>query len=181
MKVNRLIPAGCLLAALAAAPVIAPAASRVFTQKDEAVQVLGELRDIAHETSDQADRLSSISTLGASDWEVHSHTLQVLSDNINDMGRKLAVLQALQTAVPPERRTEIARATDIARGLAADTTRAIQFLQAHQESLWQPEYRKHTGNISKQADQLTQLLDRYDEHMRLQAKDRELRQSIAGE
>src|SRR5215467_11282706 len=113
------ISASCFLAAaLAAIPAVSAAASVNFeTLKDF------ELR--AADAADQAAFLDANTRSPQLGWESYSTRLEALKDDINDMGRLLALLEERHDSLAPSDREVIDRAAPVLRELADNTTAAI--------------------------------------------------------
>jgi uroporphyrinogen-III decarboxylase len=100
---------------------------------------------------------------------------------VKEFAATLRQLQAKRDSLSPAEQKEIDRATELARGIAQNTTDAIQFFSAHSKTLWLAEYRRYAFNVENQAAELTKVLDSYASMNRVRAKEDRLQKTIAGE
>lgn len=64
----------------------------------EAMDLLRDVREGALEINDDATAIEQFTSNGNIDWQVHAAKLTGIKDQINDIGRSLDALQAIQAA-----------------------------------------------------------------------------------
>ncbi len=182
-------PAPCAAPASAVAPVSGvvvhecvtgkpTAASYKWDFKGEANGAFQAIQDDARQALDHADRLRSFEYSPNLDWRAYAGQLDMLKQEVNDMGRKICRLQVIRRATEPWQQAEIDRIETTVRLLADDTADAILFGNNHRQALWLPQFQKYADNVYNQAEALTHSVDKAVAYASASKDYQELRQEM---
>lgn len=131
------------------------AASYTWDFKAEANSIFRDLETLARQTRDDADQLVAYNRGHDVDWEIQSDQLDIIKQEVNDMGAKLCRLESIRRVLAPWQQTEIDRIAEEVQLMADNTQDAIVYLDGHQEELWVPSYQNYAKNLDNEAGALT--------------------------
>jgi hypothetical protein len=134
------------------------AASFTWDFKAEANSIFQDLETLARQTSNDADQLQTYDRGNSVGWEVQADQLDILKQEVNDMGAKLCRLESIRRVLAPWQQTEIDRIAGEVQLMANNTQDAIVYLNGHEEELWVPTYQKYANNLYKEAEALRESL-----------------------
>ena len=171
MRLRLVLVSGCALAAMAAfvvpgmgasvhecAPGNPTAASYTWDFKAEANTIFQDLETTARQTRNDADQLENYSRGTEASWEIQSDQLDILKQEVNDMGTKLCRLESIRRVLAPWQQAEVDRIAGTIQLMADNTQDAIVYLGAHEDELWVPTYQKYANNLYNEAGTLTESL-----------------------
>lgn len=134
------------------------AASYTWDFEVEANSTFQDLETLARQTRDDADQFQTYSRDEAVSWEVQSDQLNILKQEVNDMGARLCRLETIRRVLEPWQQAEVDRIAQQVQLMADNTQDAIVYLAGHEHDLWVPTYQKYANNLYKEAASLTQSL-----------------------
>jgi hypothetical protein len=171
MRVRTLFVSTCALAAavalvgpgMAAAvhecvPGSPTAASYTWDFKAEANSIFQELETLARQTRGDAEQLQTFSRDEGVSWETQGDQLDIIRQEINDMGAKLCRLESIRRALAPWQQAEVDRIAQDVQLMADNAQDAIVYLDNHEQALWMPTYQKYSNNLYREAGALTDSL-----------------------
>jgi hypothetical protein len=129
----------------------------------EASKLLKEVQSRAGELSRDAERLDSY-TRGGLSRQSHGAQLTLVKDQINAIGLRLEILQAIRNQAAPWQQQAIDSVVPVAVNLAAHTEAAILHLNGSGNVLWHPDY---TGHLRAIADRSGRVKDTIDLHLEM--------------
>ncbi|HXK03801.1 MAG TPA: hypothetical protein VMS37_15475 [Verrucomicrobiae bacterium] len=135
------------------------AASNTWDFKGEANTIFQDIETDARSIRAQADRLESYQRGPELSWASHADHLNVIRDDVNDMGKKLCRLEVIRGALAPWQQGEVDRIAGIVPLLANETEDAILFGGEHQQVLWLPVYQKDTSSLYENSNKLAQSVN----------------------
>jgi hypothetical protein len=134
------------------------AASYTWDFKAEANTIFQDLETTARQTRNDADQLENYSRGTEASWEIQSDQLDILKQEVNDMGTKLCRLESIRRVLAPWQQAEVDRIAGTIQLMADNTQDAIVYLGAHEDELWVPTYQKYANNLYNEAGTLTESL-----------------------
>jgi hypothetical protein len=171
MRLRVLLVSTCALAATAAflapgagaavhecVPGNPTAASYTWDFKAEANFIFQDLGTLARQTRYDADRLVTYNREHEVDWELQGDQLNILKQDVNDMGTKLCRLEKIRRVLAPWQQAEVDRIAGEVQLMADNTQDAIVYLDGHEQELWMPTYQKYANNLNNEAGSLAQSL-----------------------
>ena len=171
MRLRTLLVSTCALAATAAfvapgmgasvhecVPGSPTAASYSWDFKAEANSIFQDLETLARQTRDDADQFQTYTRDEAISWQLQANQLDVLKQEVNDMGTKLCRLKTIRRVLEPWQQAEVDRIAQQVQLMADNTEDAIVYLDGHEHDLWMATYQNYANNLYKQAGALTQSL-----------------------
>jgi len=171
-----------LTAVLAAVPAFAGSTCKATAPQPapdvQALNLLTEIREPAADAAEHAARLESLGWQTAIDWSTHAGHLEEIKADINDMGRQLKELEGLRAQATPVEREVIERTGTLLREMAANTTSAIQFLNATPRQLVTRSYQAYLTNLVNESERLSDTVSHFVEFARLSDKERSLRKTL---
>ena len=154
------------------------AASYTWDFHREADNLFEDVHADAHQIRDHAARLQSFEDDAGVTWQLHADQLIQLKSEINDMGQKLCRLETIRRVVAPWQKETIDRIASTAQLLADNTQDAIVYVNAHQEHLLNPMYRRYADNLYSEASELTRSTGDAVEYVKVRGEYQELRSEI---
>jgi hypothetical protein len=143
---------------LAPLPARADVANEVSGHPEVANQ-LAQFRQNAYELRDRADKLDALTPSRLVDWRSHAHNLDILKEQVNQLGQTLANLEELKPQANEGQRLAIENARPHLVGVANHVTEAIDLLAENRSSIhWQP-YSETVDNIYSHATSLHETVD----------------------
>jgi hypothetical protein len=127
------------------------AASYTWDFKAEANSIFQDLEILARQTRNDADQFQNYSRNEAVSWELQSDQLNILRQDVNDMGEKLCRLENIHRVLDPWQQTEVDHIAQEVQMMADNTQDAIVYLTGHEKELWVPTYQKYANNLYNEA------------------------------
>jgi uncharacterized protein YoxC len=170
-------------AALALAPracVAGPptAASYTWNFQKEADGLLQGLQNQAQQVQRHAATLRTFARTNDVDWQAHSDQLRQVKTEIDDMGKKLCRLTTIRRVLAPWQQQAVDRIGPQVRLAADNAEDAINFMNSHEETLWEPTYRMYVRNLYNEAHQVSNTVDHFQEYARAQHEYRVLAKDL---
>jgi hypothetical protein len=162
MKLRQLfIPSVLLVVALSLAPAVTPALAEATAEKSATHPVvsnhLTDFKSGAYQMRKEADRLN---TLGSRvSWQTHSQSLGTLTDQVNDLGKVLARMEALKTESGQTQQMAIESVRTHLVAVAQSLTQAIEMLRENRYSISQPAYADTLESLYKHSHSLYEKVD----------------------
>lgn len=154
--------AGTLIAS--PAPISPPTAAEVdvpaWNFQKEASDLLAQVQMFSDKLSIDSDTLASYSRSNLSS-ESHAFTLNLVRDDINQMGGRLSRLQQIKHVTAPWQQRAIEEVVPIAAQMAAHTQAAIEHLNDNQRYLFAPAYQDHIEAVAEHAATMDTILDKF--------------------
>ena len=157
MNLKSITGRSVLMAALVVLPAATFAATRtaaVGRQDAASVDLMKDLEVAANDIADQSSTLDAASLSSNVSWEVHAQKLQMMKDDVNEIGRIVSRLEDMRGSLSPAAVESLDRAAALGKEMAANSQAAIQFLNADQQNFWLPTYRKNISNLVNESTQL---------------------------
>lgn len=135
------------------------------TSTDEARKTLREIEVLAVDVEDQADQLGHISQDQNLSAYSHLTRLNAMKDEVNQMGRELAVLEAERDALPSWEQKAIDDTLPMLKDAAENTGSAIEYFNESRTHLWTPDFRGYANRVYEDSRQIAKSLKsdlRYD-------------------
>jgi hypothetical protein len=126
------------------------------TAKD-AVSMLERIDQQSAEISDNAF-LMNLAIDQSDNFEYQSDLLGQLREEVNQVGRELAVLQGERQSLAPWEATAVDQVVPVMHSVAMESTEAINTFNADSDKLFASNYATETDEISKDADRAQTLL-----------------------
>ena len=132
---------------------------KVYTIADEASRILKDTEEQAYEMTDHTGTLL-VATEVTAGKEFYGVQLDALREDVNEMGRNVARLEALRPDEQPWERSTVTLAMPLLKQLAATTDEAIRFMNDNPEKFGRPfpEYRNITQKLYNQSTTLWRVL-----------------------
>jgi hypothetical protein len=160
MKRTRLFPAALALTVLALVlPAAISAGTAIRTETvphPQVASVLTEFKRTAFEARREADTLHSFTPSKQMSWQSHAHRLHTLKQQVNDLGKKLAELEALKPLASESQQMAIEHARPHLVVTAQNLTEAIGMINENRRSVHQSDYAEAVRNIYTHTDSLYQ-------------------------
>jgi hypothetical protein len=154
------------------------AASYTWDFKAEANSIFQDLEALARQTSNDADQFETYDR-GNGMSLVQADQLDILKQEVNDMGAKLCRLESIRRVLAPWQQTEVDRIAQEVQLMADNTQDAIVYLNGHEEELWVPTYKKYATNLYKEAGALTESLSEAVTYASVSKEYQDLRHKLA--
>jgi hypothetical protein len=120
---------------------------------------LSEFEQRAAQVSLDAEMVRSLSQDHQINWRTHAYYLNNLREDVNSMGKLLSELEEMKSNGSEAQQMAIQRSRPHLVALAAETTEALNLLQARIENVLRPQYKETVADLSRQAGILYQTLD----------------------
>lgn len=142
--------------------------------QNRADSLLQDLQNQATQVRRHAATLRSFARSDEVSWQAHADQLRQVKAEINDMGQKLCRLTANRGRLAPWQQQALDRIAPNVRLAADNAEDAINFLNAHQLSLWEPTYRAYVRNLYRDANQVSTAMNHFQQYARAQHQHRVL-------
>jgi hypothetical protein len=119
------------------------AASYTWNFKAEANSIFQDLETFARQIRYGADQLVTDNRGHEVDWELQGDQLNILRQEVNDMGDKLCRLESIRRVLAPWQQAEVDRIAEEVQLMADNTQDAIVYLNGHERELWVPTYQRY--------------------------------------
>jgi hypothetical protein len=161
MKRNRLFTATRALLAPALLVLVTASAHADATQGSTALhpQVTAELKEFKRKVFEmrrEADTLHSFTPSKRMHWKSHTTRLDTLKQHVNDLGKRLAVLESLKPMASERQQLAIDHARFHLVPIAQNLTQSIEMINEDRRSVHQTDYAEAVRDIYAHADSLHQ-------------------------
>jgi len=127
-------------------------------REHDAKVMLENIRSYANDARDEADFLRlSIARASVTRGTEYSH-LEALKEDINHMGKEMAVLNSERDSLPAWERNAVDRILPLLQKAALDTTKATEYFNAHQLWLPAPQSASYADNIYNETGHIVNTL-----------------------
>ncbi len=131
--------------------------TKAYPVVDEAARILKDVEEQAYDVADHASTLQAGNRLGAS-REFNANELDALHDDINAMGKKMQLLEALARNEATWERDVVTRVMPMMKQVAATTDEAIRFVNSKPVDFAPLDYEKITKKLYDQSTALWNTL-----------------------
>jgi len=131
---------------------------------DDARKTLREMDVLASLVEDEADQLVHVSQDPNLSSYSHLTRLDAMKDELNEMGRNLAVLEAERDTLPSWEQQAVDDTLPLLKDAAKNTDNAIDYFNANRSHLWTPEYRGFASKVYDDSSQIAKSLKGYLTH-----------------
>jgi hypothetical protein len=155
LLINRIVKTSSALVVLLAVAVgsaFADNAKRFSNQLSDFKQTAAELRR-------DADMLDSHSRNTGLSWQTHIYQLNVLRNQVNELGKTLADLEAQKAIATDGQSMAIEHARPHLVAIAANLTQAMDLVRENRSSVYRPGYTDLVADIYGHADDLHNKVD----------------------
>ena len=149
-----------------------------ITIADEARRTLEDLRVSAAAIEHDADQLARFASDPQVSVESHSQNLMDIKEEINKMGREMAVLDAEHDALPEWEQQAVSKALPLLKDSAANAESALEYLNANKSHLWTETYRGYADQVRQDSEQVAKTLTDYLKLARLEGQERRLQDNL---
>jgi hypothetical protein len=156
----------------------APSADTPFYFSERATTLLTEIQSETAAMKLHTETLGTFAWKPQISWQSHAHYLDRVKGHINNVGERIAELQAIRGFVQPWQQTAIDKVTVHAVQVASSTRSAIVYLRGNQGRLFVPEYRDHLTSLAARSDDMKETLDKYLEYGKAQDTFQHLRNAL---
>jgi chromosome segregation ATPase len=125
----------------------------------EAKNLLKEIKYLSGKLKNDANTLESYKRQTQLSWHTHAHQLNLARAHINEIGKRLDRLQAIQSELAPWQQRAIEQIVPVAASVASHTESAIQHLNENRRYLFAPVYVGHLTSISDRSAELKESVD----------------------
>ena len=130
---------------------------KVYTVQTEASRLMKDVEERAYEIHDHALTLQAADTVSL-DRSFFMDQATALRDDINDAGKVIAHLRALNAFETPADKTTVDRAEPMLAKVAASTTSLIDYINAHGNNMTSQQYTNLASSLASQTGSLWNLL-----------------------
>lgn len=156
LRRNRFMLSSSILAVLLSVSLAIPA----FADNPKRVgQQLSSFKATASQMKSQADLLKSYTPSKRLSWETHTSQLVVLRDQVNQLGKDLAFLEANKPVATENQAMAIDHARPHLESIAENLTRAIQLVDEDRRNVHSNEYVEAVKSVYSHADDLHTKVD----------------------
>ncbi len=139
-------------------PARADVANEVMGHPEVANQ-LAQFKQNAYDLRVQAEKLDALTPSRLVDWRSHAHNLEILKEQVNQLGQTLTNLEELKPQANEGQRMAIENARPHLVGVAQQVTEAIDLLAEDRGSVYWPPYTDTVNNIYNHATSLHETVD----------------------
>jgi|KBSMisStaDraftv2_1062788.scaffolds.fasta_scaffold605285_1 hypothetical protein len=147
-----------LTGVVAPLPARADVANEVMGHPEVADQ-LALFKQNTYDLRVRAEKLDALTPSRQADWTSHAHNLEILKEQVNQLGRSLTNLEALKPQANEGQRMAIENVRPHLVGVARKVTEAIDLLSADRKSVYWPPYSDTVNNIYNHATSLHETVD----------------------
>lgn len=119
---------------------------------------LADFKSSAYALRREADTLGSRANSRGT-WQTHAHYLGNVRDQVNQLGKSLAELEAMKPMASDSQKIAIEHAREHLVSVAQNTTRALELINDNRASVHFPDYVEAVKNIQTHSDALHSKLD----------------------
>lgn len=139
-------------------PAHADVANEVMGHPEVANQ-LAQFKQNAYDLRVRADQLDALTPSRLVDWRSHAHHLEILKEQVNQLGQTLTNLEELKPQANEGQRLAIENARPHLVGVAKELTEAIDLLAEDRSSVYWVPYSEAVENIYSHATSLHETVD----------------------
>jgi len=151
--------AGLFVVALGAMPAFAEAPRAPAVQNPDLHQRLKEFRSQAFQLRSSAATLKSFTPNSRMSWQTHVYSLDTIREQINDLGRKLAVLETMNPEGNESHQMAIENARPHLVATAEELREAIAMVNDNRRSVERQPYTETVDDLYNHAASLYQTVD----------------------
>lgn len=127
--------------------------------KAQLSEQLSELKSAAYAMRVTADNLKSFTPNKQLHWRSHTHNLEALKRQVNEMGRFLAELEGMKAEANPSQTLAIEQARPHLVAVAESLKQAIELVREDRNNVYWNDYAETVNNIQADAESLHTKLD----------------------
>jgi hypothetical protein len=132
--------------------------------REAASTLLSRVRKQAYQIQDEADELRAVGrTPGLVSWQTDASYLARIRTRVNAMDRTVQQLREISNRSLPWQRRAIAQVAPAAYELTGYTEAAIDYLNGHQNFLWNSKYRSDARGIFARSGRVENVASRFEE------------------
>ncbi len=139
-------------------PARADVANEVMGHPEVANQ-LAQFKQNAYDLRVRADQLDALTPNRLVDWRSHAHHLEILKEQVNQLGQTLTNLEELKPQANEGQRLAIENVRPHLVGVAKELTEAIDLLAEDRSSVYWAPYSEAVDNIYSHATSLHETVD----------------------
>jgi hypothetical protein len=159
----------------------APVASHQDANMEvEASKLLRQVKSLSAELRRDAGILESYKLQPTMSWQSHAAQLNKIRHHINQIGDRLARLQAIQPGVAPWQQTAIDHVVPVGAALATHTQSAIEHLNDNRSILYAGVYADHLTSMSERSGELKASIDTFVDYGNTSDKLERLQEKVDG-
>ncbi len=128
--------------------------TKVYTVADESARIIKDVEERAYEVTDHAGTIRAASSVPAFSRDLHALELEAITEDVNQMGKELARLEAMQDNETTWERKTVARTKPLLKQVAASADEAIRYVREYPDSLAMQQYQKLAKNLYDQSTAL---------------------------
>ena len=154
--------------------------SRSVAQKPPNADVAAELDTAKAEAAELARDADEMTSLIQSDvsWESHADALTRIKEHVNNMGKIVAKLQEERGQASPWQQQAIDRMIPMLKEIAANTTRAIEHLNANHTRPVSGNYKDYLDQNPDTSLQLADMISSFEQYGRTRTKLEQLQDKL---
>lgn len=115
---------------------------------------LSDFKQTAAELRQGADLLDSHTRNTGLSWQTHNYQLTAMRDQVNELGKTLADLEAQKAIATDAQSLAIEHARPHLVAIAENLTQALEMVRENRQSVYRPAYTELVANIYDHADDL---------------------------
>ena len=144
------------------------AESHTWNFSQEATNLLNGIQLDAWRIQTRSDELRSYNGQEPLEisWQMNGDKLIAIKHDVNDMGAKLCRLETIRRVVKPWQQQAIDHNARLVQLMADNTTDAINYLNAHHDTLWLAAYGTYVTNLYRESGRLSGSMHEYVQHAR---------------
>lgn len=148
-----------LVGLLTSVPARAEVSEPVDNEHPVVADHLASFRETALEVRRNADTLDSMTPNRQFDWRSHAHSLEILKEQVNDLGRTLTDLEELKAQANGGQQMAIASARPHLAAVAQEVSRALNLIADDRKSIYWAPYTETVSNLYNHAASLYETMD----------------------
>ncbi len=148
-----------LVGLLTSVPARAEVSEPVDNEHPVVADHLSSFKEMALEVRRHADTLDSMTPTRQFDWRSHAHSLEILKEQVNDLGRTLTNLEELKAQANGGQQMAIASARPHLAAVAQELSRALNLIADDRKSIYWAPYTDTVSNLYNHAASLYETMD----------------------
>lgn len=133
-------------------------ATKVFTIRDEASNVLKLTEEQSLDLNEHANTMLAGTSTPFLDREFYISQLDSMKYDVNQLGKRIAYLQAISKYESPAQKKVVERARPLLAQIAKTETAAIEYINQEPRDIEFPQYRTLASQLAGQTETLQRLL-----------------------
>lgn len=155
LLINQIVKTSSALVVL-----LAVAVGSAFADNEKRLSSrLSDFKTTAAELRMGADRLDSHTRNTGLSWQTHNYQLSLMRDQVNELGKTLADLEAQQGIATEAQSMAIEHARPHLVALADNLTQAFDLVREQRSNVYRPAYTELVADIYEHADDLHTKMD----------------------